>query len=111
MKQLIAAGMTVLLLLVGLLLPTAPALASSDGTMGDPPDSFHAFSKMSSMDRDALRLMTDDELATVEGAARWRFPILWSNANFGIILQINICAICANVTQGNAATLIQRGRR
>jgi hypothetical protein len=107
MKQLITAGMAVSLL-VGLLLPVTPALgANDDAVIGEPPASFHAFSKMPSTEREVLRAMTDEELATVEGAARRGLSI---NLNLGFIVQINICAICANVDQGTRASLIQIGR-
>ncbi|HWC02680.1 MAG TPA: hypothetical protein VHF87_07905 [Methylomirabilota bacterium] len=110
MKQLIAAGVAVSLL-VGLLLPVTPALAASiDATIDGSTASFHAFSKMPSADRDALRPMTSEELAAVEGAALGGLSLTWANLNLGIILQINICAICSNVTQGNVGGLIQMGQ-
>ena len=107
LKLLIAAGMAVSLL-GGLVIPVAPALAANDrAAIGDPPASFHAFSTMPLVGHPTLRPMTDDELATVEGAAGNSLSFSWANINLGIIVQFNICAICTNVTQGNAGSIFQ----
>jgi hypothetical protein len=108
MKQLIAAGVAVSLL-VGLLLPVTPVLAANiDAALDGSTASLHALSRMSTTGRDALRPMTDEELAAVEASA-W-FSISLANLNLGLILQINICAICADVIQGNVGNLTQFGR-
>jgi hypothetical protein len=106
MKLLIAAGMAISILM-GVVLAVSPAVAATDGVAIGDPAHFFAFSKLPVTEHPALRSMTDDELAMVEGAAGpWSF--YWANLNLGIILQFNICAICFDVAQGNVAVLIQR---
>jgi hypothetical protein len=62
---------------------------------------FHALSRMSNEEQSNLTPLTDGELGSVTGMAGWGLRGL--AANLGIIVQINVCAVCVDVRQTNFA--------
>lgn len=112
MKRLVVTVTLATLLLV-LLSSVAPAQAASDEgavSAGATP-TFHALSGMPDEMRRGLTPLTDDELDSVTGAAGGLFGAGGLVANLGIVVQINVCAVCAGVTQNNFALLGQGLRR
>jgi hypothetical protein len=78
----------------------AQAAAGDGAVTGGVDPGFHALHRMPDEARSSLVPLTDDELASVTGAAGFGFGF---GANLGVIVQINVCAICANVRQENGA--------
>jgi hypothetical protein len=73
-------------------------------------DRFQAFSQMSSTERALLTPLDDDQLAAVEGARRvsvHRNNPINIVLELAIVNQINICVVCAGVTQTNIAHIPQ----
>jgi hypothetical protein len=92
MKKLILASLAVLLLAAG------PAMAGE----------FQALSKLSVPGQTALKVMTDDQLAAVEGQGRRgrRGRNIDIQVAVNLIVQTNACGVCAGVIQSNAAAII-----
>jgi hypothetical protein len=73
-------------------------------------DTFQTFRKMSAEERALLTPLGDDQLASIEGA---RHRTTFKNApinigvNVAVTPQLNICAVCRDVRQGNAAATSQ----
>jgi len=108
MKRLVVT-VTASALVVMLFSSIAPAQAASDD--GAAPAgaraTFHALSRMPENVGGSLTPLSDDELDSVTGAAGGLFGLGGLIANLGIVVQINICAVCAGVTQNNFAILGQ----
>jgi hypothetical protein len=93
--------------IVMLLLSVVPARAAGDdGIINTEPRSFHALSRISEEATNPPVALSDDELASITGGRRGFFG---SINNLAIIVQINVCAICSQVSQGNAAIIGQVG--
>jgi len=92
MKKLILASLAVLLVTAG------PAMAGE----------FQALSKLSVPGQTALKVMTDDQLAAVEGMSsrRGRRGRVDIQVAINAIVQTNACGVCAGVIQENAAAII-----
>jgi hypothetical protein len=88
-------------LLLSLVLSVVPAIAD---------DTFQAFRKMSAGERALPTPLSDDQLASIEGAKHWtayeNSPIN-VGINVAITPQLNICVVCTDVGQGNAAAISQ----
>ena len=87
--------------LLSLVLSIVPAIAD---------DTFQAFNKMPATDRAFLTPLSDDQLASIEGARGGITDTLSPiniGANVAIITQLNICALCAGVEQVNPAAIRQ----
>jgi hypothetical protein len=88
-------------LALSLMLSVVPAIAD---------DTFQAFSQISAEDQARLIPLGDDQLASVEGAKHWtaykNSPIN-IGINVAITPQLNICALCRDVTQVNAVSIRQ----
>jgi hypothetical protein len=88
-------------LLLSLVLSVVPAIAD---------DTFQAFRKMSAGERALPTPLSDDQLASTEGAKHWtayeNSPIN-IGINVAITPQLNICVVCTDVGQGNAAAISQ----
>jgi hypothetical protein len=100
MKRLVVTVMVSTLVLM--LLPSIPPAQAASGeaaVSGEAP-TFHALSRMPDEAYRSLTPLTNDELDSVTGAA----PL---NLNLGLVLQINVCAICRGVTQTNIGVLLQ----
>jgi hypothetical protein len=84
-------------LALSLTLSVVPAIAE---------DSFQALSKMPATDRALLTPLSDDQLASIEGA-RYRLTEKVGPNNTGVnvavITQLNICIRCTDVEQTTAA--------
>jgi hypothetical protein len=97
MKKLILASLAVLLLAAG------PVMAGE----------FQALSKLSVPGQTALKVMTDDQLAAVEGqGSRGHRGRVQFNVQVAEIEQTNVCVICVAAGEGasnqsNAAAIIQ----
>ena len=92
-----------LALAFALTLSTAPAVAE---------DAFHAFSTLPATPRATLTPLGDDQLASIEGASHWNATQNGAididiGINVAITTQLNICALCRDVTQGNAAVITE----
>jgi hypothetical protein len=91
-------------LALSLTLSVVPAIAD---------DTFQTFRKMSAEERALLTPLGDDQLASIEGA-RHRTAFKNAPINIGINVavtpQLNLCALCRDVTQVNAAALAQTNR-
>jgi hypothetical protein len=85
-------------------LSVVPAMAGDKSVSGTEPAALQALSKMPAPERTALTMMTDNELASVEGA-RYEFKI---NKNVAKIKQLNVCAACLGVIQSNGALVHQQ---
>lgn len=91
--------------LVMLLSSSVPAQAAPhDGATAPAGGStFHALSRVPDEVRSSLTPLTDDELASVTGAAGGAFGIGGLGLNLGVIVQVNVCAVCSGVRQSNFA--------
>jgi hypothetical protein len=109
MKRLVVT-VTVSTLVLMLLSATPPAQAASgDGAiLAEAGPTFHALSRMPDEAYRNLAPLTDDELDSVVGAAGGLFGAGGLAANLGIIVQINVCAVCVGVGQANFGFLGQR---
>jgi hypothetical protein len=67
-------------------------------------DTFQAFNKMPATDRAPLTPLSDDQLASIEGA---RLSPVNIGINVAITPQLNICVVCTAVGQGNEAAISQ----
>jgi hypothetical protein len=76
-------------------------------------DTFQAFRKMSARERALPTPLSDDQLASIEGAEHWtayeNSPIN-IGLNVAIITELNICVLCTDVEQANAAAIRQNIR-
>jgi hypothetical protein len=92
------AMVTVATVLVMLLSSSAPVQAASpdDGSVSAPGPSFHALNRLSHPEQTNLTPLTNAELDSITGMAGWGLGL-----NLGIVVQINICAVCSGVTQIN----------
>lgn len=84
-------------LALSLMLSVVPARAD---------DTFQAFSQIPAEEQARLTPLGDDQLASIEGAQHWtatRNRPINIGINVAITPQLNICALCRNVTQVNAA--------
>ena len=99
MKKLILT--TIALLLV---FAVVPAMAGDKSGNSMEPAAFQALSNLSVSGQVALNAMTDKELATVEGARRWRGDF---QVNVSKIKQKNVCIVCVGVFQSNYANVNQ----
>ena len=98
MKKLILASLALLVVAAG------PAMAGE----------FQALSKLSVPGQTALKVMTDDQLAAVEGQ-RHRRRSVKINVQVAVIQQTNVCVLCVAIgdgasNQSNAAAIIQDAR-
>jgi hypothetical protein len=97
MKKLILASLALLLVAAG------PAMAGE----------FQALSKLSVPGQTALKSMTDNQLAAVEGQGRrGRHGRVNINVQVAVLEQINVCVLCVAIGEGasnqtNAAAIIQ----
>ena len=82
-------------LALSLTLSVVPAIAE---------DSFQALSKMPATDRALLTPLSDDQLASIEGA---RLSPVNIGINVAITPQFNVCVQCTAVTQANVAATRQ----
>jgi hypothetical protein len=88
-------------LALSLMLSVVPAIAD---------DTFHAFRKMSAGERALPTPLGDDQLASIEGAKHWtayKNSPIDIGINVAITPQLNICVVCTDVGQGNAAAISQ----
>jgi hypothetical protein len=86
MKKLILASLALLMVAAG------PAMAGE----------FQALSKLSVPGQTALTVMTDDQLAKVEGQGRNGRHGGGLQLNLAFNTQINVCGVCVGVVQINA---------
>jgi hypothetical protein len=84
-------------------LSVVPVMAGDKSVSGKEPVTLQALSKMPAPERTALITMTDNELASVEGA-RFEIEIASNRAR---VKQTNLCVVCAGVLQSNSALVIQ----
>jgi hypothetical protein len=90
--------------IVMLLLSVVPTRAAGDeGIVNTAPRSFHALSRVSEEVASPLVALSDDELASIAGGS------LGNILNLGVVVQINVCAICSQVRQSNGASVGQVG--
>jgi hypothetical protein len=66
-------------------------------------DTFQAFRKMSAGERALPTPLSDDQLASIEGA--YKNSPIDIGINVAIAPQLNICVLCADVEQTNAAAI------
>ena len=83
-------------------LSVVPVMAGDKSVSGTELAALQALSKMPAPERTALTMMTDKELAAVEGARSVEI-----NKNFAKIKQTNFCAACFGVYQFNSAYVSQ----
>jgi hypothetical protein len=103
MKRLVVTVVVSTLVLTLLSLIAPAQAASDDGAVSSVArPTFHALSRMPDGAYRSLTPLTDDELDSVTGAA---FPNI--AINLGIVVQLNVCAICRDVTQTNIGFLRQ----
>jgi hypothetical protein len=72
-------------------------------------DTFRAFSSLPAVEQTPLAPLSDDQLATVEGAASRLGPAV--NLNIAVVNQLNLCVLCKDVVQTNTASIRQRNSR
>lgn len=102
-----AAMLVTVTVVVVLLLSVVPARAASDNAaITSASHSFHALHRIAEEAGGTPVALSDDELASITGGRRGIFGIL-GNLNLGIIVQINVCAICAGVSQSNVGVIGQ----
>jgi hypothetical protein len=102
----IVAASSVLVVLTFSIVPAQAA--SEDGPLAATgPSTLHALKGIPIEGQKALTPLTDEELASVTGAAGGAFGIGGLFFNQGIIVQINVCGICTGVRQSNFAALGQ----
>jgi hypothetical protein len=88
-------------LALSLTLSVVPAIAD---------DTFQALSQISAEERARLTPLGDDQLASIEGARQWnanKKGTINVGINVAVTPQLNICAVCRDVRQGNAAATSQ----
>ena len=84
-------------------LSVVPVMAGDKSVSGTELAALQALSKMPAPERTALITMTDNELASVEGA-RFEIEIASNRAR---VRQTNVCVACLGVLQSNIALVIQ----
>jgi hypothetical protein len=93
-----------IVLALSLTLSVVPAIAD---------DTFQTFRKMSAEERALLTPLGDDQLASIEGTSHStttkNVPIN-IGINVAVTPQLNICVLCRDVTQVNAAAISQTNR-
>ena len=90
--------------IVMLLLSVVPARAADDdGAVNAAPRSFHALSHIPEGATNPLVALSDDELASITGGYR----LFGSAKNLAVLVQINVCVTCPQVSQGNGAIIDQ----
>jgi hypothetical protein len=111
MKRLVVTvTVSLLVLMLSSWIPPAQA-ASGDGALSaEARPTFHALSQMPDQARRNLTPLSDAELDSVIGAAGGLFGVGGLVANLGIVVQINVCAVCSGVTQSNFGFLGQNTR-
>ena len=65
-------------------------------------DTFHALRTLSAAEQASLTPLPNEQLAAVEGALNINI-----NVQVAIATQVNVCAVCKNVAQVNAAAVVQ----
>jgi hypothetical protein len=91
-------------LALSLTLSVVPAIAD---------DTFQTFRKMSAEERALLTPLGDDQLASIEGARHsttTKIAPINIGINVAVIPQLNICVLCRDVIQVNAAASAQTNR-
>ena len=97
--------LSIISLVLALVLSIVPPMAAGDEPIsGKTPASFHALSRMPSGERAALSLLTDDQLASIEGG--W-ICFVCTGVNVAVVVQNNISVLSRGVTQGNLVQLSQ----
>jgi hypothetical protein len=83
----------------------APATAAGHDEAVAPADGpvFHALGRLPGTVRDTLTPLTDEELASVAGAARRIAGVGAFAIDLDIIVQVNVCGVCRGVRQSNFA--------
>jgi hypothetical protein len=84
---------------IGLVVALALTLSAVPVIAGD---TFHALSTLSAAERASLTPLPDDRLAAVEGGLNINIAV-----QVAIVTQVNVCAVCKNVAQVNAAAVVQ----
>jgi len=105
MKKLILASLALLLVVAA-----GPAMAGEPTSQSQDTAMFQALSNLSEPGQVALNVMTDDQLAAVEGQRHRRSVRI--NVQVAVIQQTNVCVICVAAgagafNQSNAAAIIQ----
>ena len=95
--------LVIVVIALAVALSVVPAMAGDKSVSGTEVATLQALSKMPAPERTALTMMTDNELASVEGA-RFEFEI---SKNIAKVKQLNVCTLCAGVLQANSALVIQ----
>jgi hypothetical protein len=68
-------------------------------------DTFRALSTLSAVEHARLTPLPDDQLAAIEGERSLNIAV-----QVAVVTQVNVCAVCKNVAQVNAAAVVQRAR-
>jgi hypothetical protein len=97
--------LSIISLVLALVLSIVPPMAAGDEPIsGKTPASFHALSRVPSGERAALPLLTDDQLASIEGGGVCSVCI---GVNVAVVVPTNISVLSTGVTQGNQVQLSQ----
>jgi hypothetical protein len=94
---------TVLVMLLSSIVPVQAA-DPDEATLPGPSGSFHALGRLPHLEQNNLTPLTDTELDSITGMAGWG-GLGGLVANLGIVVQINVCAVCSNVRQTNFGVL------
>jgi hypothetical protein len=62
-------------------------------------------STLSAVEHARLTPLPDDQLAAIEGERSLNIAV-----QVAVVTQVNVCAVCKNVAQVNAAAVVQRAR-
>ncbi len=94
-----------------LVVAAGPAMAGEPTSQSQDTAMFQALSTLSGPGQTALNVMTDDQLAAVEGQ-RHRRRSVKINVQVAVIQQTNVCVICVAAGEGafnqaNSAAIIQ----
>jgi hypothetical protein len=98
--------LVIVVIALAVALSVVPAMAGDKSVSGKEPATFQALSKMPAPERTALTMMTDKELASVEGAYA-SCSVAASCANFARIVQTNVNALSFATYQSNSALVVQ----
>jgi hypothetical protein len=110
MKRLVVTvTVSLLVLMLSSWIPPAQAASVEGALASETGPTFHALSQMPAEARGSLTPLSDAELESVVGAAGL-FGAGGLIANLGIVVQINVCAVCAGVNQSNFGFLGQNIR-
>lgn len=108
MKRLVVTvTMSTLVLMLLSVIPPAQAASGGGAILAEAGPTFHALSRMPDETSRNLAPLTDAELDSVIGAAGGPFGAGGLAANLGIVVQINVCAVCVGVGQANFGSLVQ----